>query len=123
MKATMSMIIGIMMITMMSQAQDISTNYNCSAVYNESTGAYDVQLTGVSQAAAVNMLVDQIKQSTLIDGDMQVFDFTVSYAKKMYTVDVIESVGNKEGYPMYFETLAETKKHVKGCIKYLLDNL
>ena len=108
-----------------AESQDISTNYNCSAIYNESTGAYDVKLTGVTQAAAVNMLVDQIKQSTLIEHDMQVFDYTVSYAKKMYTVDLTANVtgSDREGYPMQFETLAEVKKHVKACIKYLLDNL
>lgn len=105
------------------QAQDISTNYGCSAAYNESTGKYDLTLIGVSQKRSVDLIVDQIKSKC--QTPQQVSSYIVEYdpASKVYTVSLDERVEGRQGFPITYTSISDVKDFIKKDLKFALDNL
>ena len=103
-------------------AQDLSTNYGCSAIADDNVAnSYHVTLTGVSQKKAVELLVDQIKAKC--ETPQQVSCYIVEYSDKVYTINLDEEVSGHDGFPMTFTSMSDVKTFIKKDLKYALDNL
>ena len=103
------------------QAQDVTTNYGCSMTYNETSGKYDVTLTGVSQKKSVDLLVDQIQARS--DTPQQVGGYIIEYDNKTYTVSLDENIQGREGFPATFTSVSDARTYIKKDLKFALDNL
>jgi hypothetical protein len=103
--------------------QDVTTSYGCSATYNETSGKYDVVLTGVSQKKSVDLLVDQIKAKTTSPQQVSCYIVEYSLTDKLYTVSLEEKVEGREGFPTTFSNITDVKDFIKKDLKYALDNL
>lgn len=116
------LMIALFAITSNLVAQDITTNYGCSAIASDSVAnSYSVKLVGITQKKAVDLCVDQIKAKC--KNPQQVSCYIVQYYEKMYQIDLDERVTGREGFPKKFTNIAEVRDFIKKDLKFALDNL
>lgn len=109
----------------MCKAQDVQTNTGGKAIYIEDAGKYTVTIPGVSQNAAIGLLVEyaikaRVPEPQTISG----YEVRFLEDRKLYEInDVSGYVKPGMNYPMYFTSIADARKHLKTEILAALTNL